>query len=139
VPILVEAGRPNRLVVIREYRVTLQEYEYTFPAGLVEPGEPIEDTVRRELREETGLEVLEITRISPPTFSSSGLSDETAGVAFVKARALPGGVPILQDSEIIEVLYLDYEQVCKLCDQREPINGRTWCILEMYRQLGAIR
>src|SRR4029077_19955006 len=32
VPVVMEEGRPNRLVVIREYRVTLQAYEFTFPA-----------------------------------------------------------------------------------------------------------
>ncbi|HEV8058744.1 MAG TPA: NUDIX hydrolase, partial [Gemmataceae bacterium] len=139
VPLVIEEGQPNRLIVIKEYRVTLETYEYTFPAGLVEPEEPIEQAIRRELKEETGLELLEIVSISPLTYSSSGLSDETAVVAFVKARRMPGGRPNLQDSEIIEVLELDYEQVSRLCDNREPINGRSWCILNMYRQLGAIR
>ncbi len=139
VPLVIEEGQPNRLIVIKEYRVTLETYEYTFPAGLVEPEEPIEQAIRRELKEETGLELLEIVSMSPLTYSSSGLSDETAAVAFVKARRLPGGQPNLQDSEIIEVLQLDYEQVSRLCDNREPINGRSWCILNMYRQLGAIR
>ena len=53
--------------------------------GLVESGEPIETAVRRELKEETGLELISIDSISPLTYSSSGLSDETAAVAFVKA------------------------------------------------------
>ncbi len=139
VPIVMEEGRPNRLVVIREYRVTLQEYEFTFPAGLLEPDEPIEAAIRRELKEETGLELVEIDSISPLTYSSSGLSDETAAVAFVKARRLPGGKPDLQDSEIIEMQEIDYDQVVKLCESRQPINGRSWCILHMYRRLGAIR
>jgi ADP-ribose pyrophosphatase len=136
--VVIAEGQPNRLIVIKEFRVTLQAYEYTFPAGLVEPDEPIELAIRRELKEETGLEVISIDSISPPTYSSSGLSDETAAVAFVKARHLPDGKPDLQDSEIIEVHELDFAQVCALCDNREPINGRSWCILNMYRQLGRI-
>ena len=139
VPIVIEPGQPNRVVVIREYRVTLEAYEFTFPAGLVEPDEPIEQAIRRELKEETGLELAEVTSLSPATYSSSGLSDETAAVAFVKARKLPGAVPELQDSEIIEMQELDFDQVCRLCETQEPINGRSWCILNMYRQLGEIR
>jgi ADP-ribose pyrophosphatase len=139
VPVVVEPGQPNRLMVIKEYRVTLKAYEFTFPAGLLEPDEPIENAIRRELKEETGLELLEIVSISPITYSSSGLSDETAAVAFVKARSVAGGKPDLQDSEIIEVQQLDFEQVSRLCDTHEPINGRSWCILNMYRQLGEIR
>src|SRR4029077_17505743 len=102
--------------VIREYRVTLQAYEFTFPAGLLEPDEPIENAIRRELKEETGLDLLEIDSISPLTYSSSGLSDETAKVAFVKARRLPGGKPDLQDSEIIEMEEIDYDRVVELCE-----------------------
>ena len=139
VPVVVEPGHPNRLIVIKEYRVTLKAYEYTFPAGLLEPDEPIEQAIRRELKEETGLELTEIVSISPITYSSSGLSDETASVAFVKARQVPDGKPDLQDSEIIEVQLLDYEGVSKLCDTSEPINGRSWCIMNMYRQMGEIR
>lgn len=139
VPVLIEPGQPNRLVVIREYRVTLEAWEYTFPAGLVEPQEPIEHAIRRELKEETGLDLLEVTSISPVTYSSSGLSDETASVAFVKARKLPGAKPELQDSEIIEVQELDYDQVVRRCEAQDPINGRSWCILNMYRHLGEIR
>jgi ADP-ribose pyrophosphatase len=139
VPLIVEPGLPNRVVVIKEYRVTLEAYEYTFPAGLLEANEPIETTIRRELKEETGLDLLEVTSLSPMTYSSSGLSDETAAIAFVKAQRAPGAKPELQDSEIIEVQELDYEQICRLCDNQEPINGRSWCILNMYRQLGAIR
>lgn len=138
VPLIIEAGQPNRLAVIKEYRVTLKAYEYTFPAGLLEADEPIEQAIRRELKEETGLELMEITSISPTTYSSSGLSDETAAVAFVRAQRLPGARPELQDSEIIEVHELDFEQVCRLCDNQEPINGRSWCILNMYRRLGSI-
>ena len=122
----------------QEFRVTLQAYEFTFPAGLVEAGEPTETAIRREPKEETGLDLVSIDSISPLTYSSSGLSDETAAVAFVKARHLLGGKPDLQDSEIIEVQELDFAQVCALCETREPVNGRSWFILNMYRRLGAI-
>ena len=39
-----------RLVLLREYRVPLGEYNYAFPAGLVEHGETPEAVARRELR-----------------------------------------------------------------------------------------
>ena len=34
--------RKNKLVIIREYRVSLDGYEYGFPAGLVDDGESVE-------------------------------------------------------------------------------------------------
>ena len=48
------------MVIIREYRVPLDGYEYGFPAGLVDNGESLEQAARRELMEETGLRVGEL-------------------------------------------------------------------------------
>src|SRR5207248_563824 len=56
VPVLHEAGRPPRLVMIREFRIPLNDYSLAFPAGLLEKGESVEECVRREMLEETGLE-----------------------------------------------------------------------------------
>lgn len=138
VPILAGTGTPPLLVVIREYRVPLGDYEYSFPAGLVEPGENIEQVARRELREEAGLEIAEITKVSPPTYSSSGLTDECVTMVFVRAVAPAGWHQSLDDSEDIEVLRLDYGQVCELCDSAARINGRAWPVLYMYQHLGRL-
>ena len=89
VPILVEKGQPNRLVLIKEFRVPVGGYIHAFPAGLLEKGEKIEQAVRREMLEETGLEVLRFKRITPALYSTSGLSDESAPMAFVDVRAGP--------------------------------------------------
>ena len=59
----------KKLVVTREFRVTLGDYEYGFPAGLIEKGESVEQATRRELTEETGLSVTRFTRISPPVYT----------------------------------------------------------------------
>src|SRR5262249_62013552 len=55
VPIL-KTPQGNRLVILKEFRVPLGDYEYTCPAGLIEPGEPIAMTVHRELTAENGLD-----------------------------------------------------------------------------------
>jgi len=76
----------------------------------------VEDTVRREVREETGLEVTKFKRVSPPLFSTSGLSDEAAAMAFVDVQGPADAKPTPEASEVIEVLLLDFAQVCRLCD-----------------------
>ena len=70
VPILT-TPQGNRLVLTKEYRVTIDDVEYSFPAGLIDTGETIESTVRREMKEETGLDVDTIHHISPPVYSSA--------------------------------------------------------------------
>jgi ADP-ribose diphosphatase len=139
VAVLREPGRPPRLVLEKEFRVPVGDHVIGLPAGLLDPGESVEDTVRRELREETGFEVTKIHRITPPLYSSSGMADEAAAMAFVDCASTPEGKAELQDSEMIEVLLLDYDEVCRMCDEPGPrIDAKAWTTLYMYRQLGKL-
>jgi ADP-ribose pyrophosphatase len=139
VPILQAPGQPPRLVVIKEFRVPVGDYIHGFPAGLLEPGESIEETVRREVLEETGFEVVRIKRVSPPLYSTSGMTDETAAMAFIDVRAVPGSAQRLEGSEDIEVLLLDFAEVCRLCDATDVrFDAKAWTALYLYQQLGRL-
>jgi ADP-ribose pyrophosphatase len=137
VPILRNPGEPSRLVVIREFRVPVGTYSIGFPAGLIDDGESIEDTARRELAEETGLSVTAIKHVTPPLLMSSGLTDESACLAFVDVVGTPN--PQLERSESLEVELLDYEAVIRLSeDTQTPIDVKVWLVLWMIRVLGRI-
>jgi ADP-ribose pyrophosphatase len=137
--ILHEPGRPPRLVLVKEYRVPIGGYAVGLPAGLLDPGEGVEDTVRRELREETGFEVTAVRRITSALYSTPGLTDEAAAMAYVDCTSTPGGKADLQDSEDIEVLTLDYEEVCRMCDRTDlRFDAKAWMTLYMYKQLGKL-
>lgn len=137
VPVLRNPGEPPRLVLVREFRVPVNGYVLGFPAGLIDPGETAETTARREIREETGLEVTAVTRITQPLLMSSGLTDEAAALAFVDVRGTPA--PALEASEDIEVVLLDYEGVCRLVDDRAAVlDVKVWTVLWMIRTLGRI-
>ena len=139
VPILHEEGKPPRLVMVKEFRVPVGGYDYGLPAGLIDPGEGVEETVRREIAEETGMEVIGFRKISPPLFSSAGLTDEAIVLAFVDVRATPGVKQALEGTEEIEVVLLDQEQVSRLCDNPDlPLDAKAWCALYMYQQLGRL-
>ena len=58
-------GEKPKLIVTKEFRVPLGDYEWGFPAGLIDEGETIKNAAIRELKEETGLEVEYIISISP--------------------------------------------------------------------------
>src|SRR4051812_45610792 len=82
VPTLVKNRKRTALVLVKEYRVPIGKYVYGFPAGLIERGESVEKSARREMIEETGLEVVKIKSVSPAVYSSSGLTDESATMLF---------------------------------------------------------
>jgi len=139
VPVLHEEGRPSRLVMIREFRLPINDYSLAFPAGLLEEGEGIEECVRREMLEETGLTVTRFRKISPPLYSSTGMTDEAAVMVFIDVQATPGGKPQLEATEVIELLLLDFADVCRLCDDPGgAIDAKAWSTIYMYRMLGRL-
>jgi ADP-ribose pyrophosphatase len=140
VPLLLGKGRARpRLVMLREYRAPVGDYIYAFPAGLGEEGESIESVARRELKEETGLDLVEVKHVSPAIYSSAGMTDEAAVMAFVTARGAEGYKAAPEGAEEFETLLLDYRQVCKLCDSGGRIDGKAWVVLYMYRMLGRLQ
>jgi ADP-ribose pyrophosphatase len=89
------SGKPDAVVIVpfigndilltKEYRIPIGDWELGFPAGLIDKGESIEEAAKRELLEETGLEVKNIILISPILYTSAGLTDESFSYVFVEA------------------------------------------------------
>ena len=66
----------ERILVSREYRMAMAQWIYNFPAGLIDPGEDPEESAKRELWEETGLELLRVDDILDNSYSAIGFSNE---------------------------------------------------------------
>ena len=133
----IETGEGRKLVVTKEFRVPIWDYEYGFPAGLIDDGEDVEQTVSRELKEETGLELVRIKHISSPVYSSAGLSDESCHMVLVEARGEVSNEG-LEDSEDIEVLLLDVLGVEALLASDKKIAAKAWGLLHHYVISGKI-
>jgi ADP-ribose pyrophosphatase len=139
VPVVLGKGRAApRLVMLREYRAPVGDYIYAFPAGLAEKGEAIEATARRELKEETGLDLVAVKHVSPAVYSSAGMTDESAVLVFVTARGAPGSKATPEASEEFETLQLTHRQVVELCNSGARIDGKAWVVLYMYQMLGQL-
>jgi len=133
----IETDEGIRLVVTKEFRVPIWDYEYGFPAGLIDDGENMEQTVARELKEETGLELAKIKHVSAPVFSSAGLTDESCNMVLVEAKGQVSN-KWLDHTEDIEVLLLDVEGVRDLLASNKKIAAKAWGLLYHYAQTGRI-
>ena len=132
---LLKTSAGNRLVVTKEFRVPLGDYEYSFPAGLRDDGEDIQTAARRELSEETGLELTRILTASPAVAASAGLTDESAAIVFVECTGQPHRGN-LDGMEEIEVLLLDYEGVVKLRRTPAKFSAKAWIVLLLFEMMG---
>lgn len=128
----------KKLVLIKEFRVALGEYQYGFPAGLVDEGESIEACGTRELFEETGLKIIRVRKKSPVVFSSSGLTDESVLLLFVECEGKPTKAHN-EASEDIEVLLLSQQQSLDLLEDRQiKFDVKTWIVLNQFAATGAL-
>ena len=101
------------------------------------PGETIEAAVRRELKEETGLELTRILAVSPPVVASAGMSDESAVITYVECGGEPDTAG-LDGTEEIEILVMDYDQLRAL--RRKPVtfSAKAWLVLQLFEFIGKI-
>lgn len=128
---------PNRLVVIREFRVPINDYEIGFVAGLIDGDEAPEEAARRELMEEAGLTMGNVLCVSPPLFSSPGMTNENVIMLFCEATGQMKNAS--SEEEKIEVIALDLKGVEEvLATPPCSMSQKLWPILKMMSLQGFI-
>lgn len=136
--VLIVAQVGSRLAVIREYRVPIGGYEWGFPAGLLDGDEPIETTARRELKEETGLEISKIHKVSPFVYNSAGITNESIAMVYASAKG-EVSKKNLESSEDIETFLMDQAEVKKMLKDTDKMFGaKAWIILDYFATTGQL-
>lgn len=123
--------RPQKLIVVRQYRPPLDAPVLELPAGLIDPGSTPEETALKELREETGY-LGEIISIGPAIFSSPGMTDESVHCAVIRVTGREE--QDLQDHEAIEPLELPVEGLRATLQKLETagtrMDAKLWSLAE---------
>ena len=67
----------EHILLVREFRCELGKVIFGLLAGLIDPGETAEECAVRELKEETGLDMIEVRDVLKGAFCAVGISNET--------------------------------------------------------------
>jgi ADP-ribose pyrophosphatase len=111
------AWKEDKLLLLREYRMAVNKEIFNLCAGMIEDGETMEECIRRELYEETGLSVARIHAILPPSYSAVGISDIRTNLAFVEVKGEISDHT--SDNESIKAAFYSKEQLKELLAAEE--------------------
>ncbi|MGM0378957.1 MAG: NUDIX hydrolase [Bacillota bacterium] len=132
--VMVFAANKNKdkVVLLKEYRVTAGEYIYALPAGLQDENESVKITSKREFKEETGMDFKYMNH-SKAEYTSVGLSNEKVNIAYGYFSGTPTK-KFQEESEDAEILIVDKKKVKKLLEKKE-FCIRTRLVLENFFNL----
>ena len=112
----------DRVIVERQWRYPMGRAMLEFPAGKLEPGEPVLDCAVRELIEETGYRAAEWARAGI-LHNAIGYSDEGIEVWF--ARGLTGGERRLDAGEFLDVFEASVDSLEDAARRGEITDAKT--------------
>ena len=124
----------KKMVIIREYRVALAGFEYSLPAGLIDKEESIESASCRELKEETGLDITEILKISPPLNATAGMTDENFCMVYCQCEGSATAAGN-EGTETIETILVSPEDAAVLlADTKIRFDVKLWLELSRFAE-----
>lgn len=113
----------GKMLLLREFRMGVNRYIYNLCAGMRERGETMEETIKRELHEETGLSVKEVIDILLPSYAAVAITDIQTQIAIVKAEGTLSD-EFMSDNEDIEARFYTKDEVRQLL-QTEKFSSRA--------------
>ncbi len=109
---VVVALKGDKLLLLREFRMAVNGFVYNFVAGRKEDGESIEECVRRELYEESGLKLVRVREALKPAYAAVSMSDAVNQLIIADVE---GDISDhTEDDELIEADFYTKEEVANL-------------------------
>jgi len=114
----------GKFVLVRQYRFAVQGQLLEFPAGTVEPNETPEQTIQREIEEETGYHADRWRKLGE-IFVAPGYSDEIIYAFLAQDLTLLDNPPSQDEDEDIETVLLSAAEVEKAIHLGDIADAKT--------------
>lgn len=127
----------KKLVIIKQFRIPLNDYVYELPAGLIDSGEDAKSTIGRELLEETGLEIVNVikNRGLEKVYVSTGMTDESLAFAYCTCEGEISDEH-LEEDECIEAMLVSQAEAKELIQSKEKFDIKCFLVLQSFSLLG---
>jgi ADP-ribose pyrophosphatase len=122
----------DRVCLIRNYRIAVDETLWELPAGTLDHDEPPLDTARRELIEETGYRCASIEKFGELCMSPGILNERMH--MFVATGLVPGPTA-LEGGEEIETVVVPWDEALAMIDRGEIRDAKTVAGLLAYDRI----
>lgn len=125
--------KEKKLVLIKQFRVPINDYIYELPAGLIDDGEESIVSLKRELKEETGLNVVEIINElgRDKVYLSPGMTDESVNLVYCICDG-ELSKEHLEDDEDIEPMMISKEEAKIILNSDSKIDIKCLMVLQSF-------
>ncbi len=125
----------GKMLLLKEFRMGVNERIFNLCAGMLEKGETIEECIRRELYEETGLSLKKIIRILPPSYAAVAITDIKNQIVFAEVEGTISEEHTSDNEDIQAALY-SRQEVNRLLET-ETFSSRAQIAAYMF-SIGAL-
>lgn len=120
--VAVVAIHDNKILLVKQYRISVDKIIYEVPAGMIEHDENPKDAALRELEEETGYRAKNIEYLTE-FYSTPGFCTEKLSIFYAKDLEFVG--QNLDEGENLEVVEMPLEEAMSMIESGEIMDGKT--------------
>ena len=125
----------SKMLLLKEFRPAINKFIINTVSGMIDENETIEECIKRELFEETGIteDKLKINRILAPSYSAVGMTDEKVSLAYVEVDINELELTDINTSpnEVIKPMFVTREYAKKLLNNYE-FASKTQIIVDTW-------
>lgn len=120
--VAVVAIHDDKILLVKQYRISVDKIIYEVPAGMIEHDENPKDAALRELEEETGYRAKSIEYLTE-FYSTPGFCTEKLSIFYAKDLEFVG--QNLDEGENLEVVEMPLEEAMSMIESGEIMDGKT--------------